>query len=346
MPEKRLTNLTRELAYANLTAGSRDSQAQELLGTMATRTRFAVDRTITLDINGSHQRIRLCAESAGLPPLLVVQGGPGLPVLHEVAKFQRLLNLEKDFLVSYWEQRGCGDVSSHDTESVSLQQQVADLRTVLQWLYDETKQHIIVLGISWGATIALRGVEQELDRAKAVIAVSPDLQTASSDASAHAFLQTQSVRAASRRLRRRVMKLGIPPYVDSTAFQRRATLLADLGTIERGKAFATLFREMLFGLIRTYGILGAVRALRNLNLIQRQLLPDIVSLDLFANPPRVTIPVHYVFGEHDALSPAAVVKRLPAAIPAPASTVVLLPDAGHMAHFDQPAIVRSIAANA
>lgn len=142
------------------------------------------------------------------------------------------------------------------------------------------------------------------------------------------------------------MKLGIPPYVDSTAFQRRATLLADLGTIERGKAFATLFREMLFGLIRTYGILGAVRALRNLNLIQRQLLPDIVSLDLFANPPRVTIPVHYVFGEHDALSPAAVVKRLPAAIPAPASTVVLLPDAGHMAHFDQPAIVRSIAANA
>jgi len=313
---------------------------------MAKRTRFAIDRTITLDINGAHQRIRLCAARTGLPPLLVVQGGPGLPVLHEVARFQRLLNLEKDFLVTYWEQRGCGDVSSHDTGSVSLQQQVADLRTVLQWLYDETKQGIIVLGISWGGTIALQAVDQELDRAKAVIAVSPDLQTARSDASVHAFLQAQSVRAASRRLRRRVTKLGMPPYVDSTTFQRRATLLADLGTIERGKAFATLFREMLFALVRTYGAVGALRALRNMNLIQRKLLPDVVSLDLLANPPRVTIPVHYVFGEQDALSPAAVVKRLPAAIPAPASTVVQLPDAGHMVHFDQPAIVRSIAANA
>jgi pimeloyl-ACP methyl ester carboxylesterase len=41
-----------------------------------------------------------------------------------------------------------------------------------------------------------------------------------------------------------------------------------------------------------------------------------------------------------------VVKRLPAAIAAPASTVVLLSDAGHMAHFDQPEIVRTIAVNA
>ena len=223
---------------------------------------------------------------------------------------------------------------------------MADLRAALQWLYDETKQRIIVLGISWGATIALQAVEHELDRAKAVIAISPDLQTASSDASVHAFLHTQSVRAASRRLRRRVMKLGTPPYADWTTFQRRATLLADLGTIERGKTFATLFRETLFGLIRTFGVVGAVRALRNINLVQSRLLPDIVSLDLFASPPRVTIPVHYVFGEQDALTPAAAVKRLPGAIAAPASTVVLLPDAGHMAHFDQPDIVRSIAVNA
>jgi pimeloyl-ACP methyl ester carboxylesterase len=313
---------------------------------MAKRTRLAIDRTTTLDINGSHQRLRLCAERTGLPPLLVVQGGPGLPVLHEVAKFQRLLSLEKDFLVGYWEQRGCGNVSPHDTESVSLRRQVADLRAALQWLYNETKQRIIVLGISWGATIALQAVEHELDRAKAVIAISPDLQTASSDASVHTFLHTQSGRAASRGLRRRVMKLGVPPYGDWTAFQRRATLLADLGTIERGKTFATLFRETLFGLIRTYNASGAVRALRNMNLVQARLLPDIVSLDLFANPPRVTIPVHYVFGEEDALTPAAVVKRLPAAIAAPASTVVLLPHAGHMAHFDQPDIVRSIAVNA
>jgi hypothetical protein len=58
---------------------------------MGTRTRLAIDKTVTLDINGSTQRIRLCAERAGLPPFLIVQAGPGWPVLNEVAKF-RVLN--------------------------------------------------------------------------------------------------------------------------------------------------------------------------------------------------------------------------------------------------------------
>lgn len=125
--------------------------------------------------------------------------------------------------------------------------------------------------------------------------------------------------------------------------QRRARLLIDLGTIERGKTFAALFREMVFGLFRTYGPVGAIRALRNMNVIQRRLLPEIASLDLFANPPRVPVPVHYVFGGRDALNPRAIVDRLPAVIAAPGTTVTVVPEGGHMVHFDRPDIVRSIA---
>jgi len=128
--------------------------------------------------------------------------------------------------------------------------------------------------------------------------------------------------------------------------QRRARLLADLGTIERNRNFSGLLRELLFGLIRTYGVAGAVRALRNMNTVQRTLLPEIAALDLLAHPPRVMVPVHYVFGEQDALTSIAAVTELPADIAAPNSTVVRVPDAGHMVHFDQPHIVRSIVGRA
>src|SRR5215467_746527 len=104
---------------------------------MQTRTSLAVDRTVELEINGSQQRIRLCAAHAGAPPLLVVQAGPGFPLFHEVKKFQRLLNFETDFLVAYWEQRGCGNASRADAASTSEAQQIEDLRSVLQWLYRE-----------------------------------------------------------------------------------------------------------------------------------------------------------------------------------------------------------------
>jgi pimeloyl-ACP methyl ester carboxylesterase len=287
----------------------------------------------------------MCGERATLPPLLIVQAGPGLPVLHEARKFRRLLNLERDFLVTYWDQRGCGSARRKDATTVSLRQQVDDVRTVLRWLHAETQQRIVVLAISLGATIVLSAVERDVDCVKAVVAISADSQTAVSDAAADAFLREQTA-GAGRRLRRRVMKLAKPPYLHPAALQQRARLLADLGTIEAGKTFAALLREMLFGMIATYGAVGAVKTLRNMNLVQRTMLPELVSLDLLARPPRLAIPVHYVFGEQDALMPAALVTALPAAVGAAGSTMRLVADAGHMVHFDQPDAVRSIVVQA
>ena len=306
----------------------------------------SIDKTVELKINGSTQRVRLCAERAGLPPLLIVQAGPGFPLLHEVPKFQRRLHLERDFLVAYWEQRGCGAASSHDAEGVTFQQQVDDVRAVLLWLHEETKQPVTILGISLGGTYTLQAVQGEPDRVKSLIVISPDADTARSDAAAHAFLQERSLRSENGRLRERLAKLGAPPYTDAAAIQARARLLTDLGAIERGRSFNSLLAETLYGMIRAYGPLGTARALRNMNLIQNRLLPPLASLNLFANPPRVPVPVHYVFGEHDVLNPTAIVRELPLAIDAPRRTVALLPDAGHMAHFDQPAVVRSIAVRA
>jgi pimeloyl-ACP methyl ester carboxylesterase len=304
-------------------------------------TPLAIDRSIALDINGSSQRLRLCAARAGLPPLLVVQAGPGLPVLHEVAKFQRLLKLEEDFLVAYWDQRGCGTAAEKDANGVSWSQQIDDLRTVLTWFYGETRQPVTMLGISIGATLALRAVEHESVRVKAIVAVSPDLHSVLSDEAAAIFIQEHAGRAGSR-LSRRMAKLGRPPYVDPAAFQTRARLLADLGTIEYAKTFRGQLGETLLGMVRAYGVVGTVRTLRNMTLVQRRLLPEIVSVNLFDHPSRVAVPVHCVFGEQDALTSAAMVERVPAAISSPATTVVRVPNAGHMVHFDRPDVVGSL----
>jgi len=307
---------------------------------MAIRT-LVVDRIVSLDVNGSRQRIRLCASRAGLPPLLVVQAGPALPLLHEVPRFQRLLKLEENFLVAYWDQRGCGPAARKDAESVSWPQQIDDLRTVLTWLRAETKQPVTMLGVSIGATMALRAVEGDASGVNAIVAISPDLQTARSDEAASIFLNEQARRAGSR-LSRRVAKLKPPPYVDPASFQARTRLLADLGTIEYGKTFRTQITETLTGMLGAYGVVGTLKTLRNMTVVLRRLLPENVSLDLFDNPARVTVPVHCVFGEQDALTSAAMVERLSAAISASTCTAVRVPNAGHMAHFDRPDVVRSI----
>jgi pimeloyl-ACP methyl ester carboxylesterase len=308
-------------------------------------TRHAIDRTIDLDVNGSRQRIRLCAEQEGRPPLLIVQGGPGLPLLNEVRKYQRLLDLERDFLVGYWEQRGCGDAPARDTDGVSMLQQVSDLRTVLRWFFEHTRQPVSVLAISIGGTFALLAAEHESDHLEAIVAVSPDLQTATGDAAADAFIRTRAGQHANRATRQRAVALPTPPYTDPAAFQQRVRLLGDLGGIEHGKTFGALLREALLSIVRTYGVAGAMRTLRNMNRIQRGLMPQINSLDLLVSPPRIAVPVHFVFGDSDPLNPPALVNSLPTAIAAPATTVTVVADAGHMVHFDHPTVVRSILVN-
>ncbi|HCA26837.1 MAG TPA: hypothetical protein DEP05_04215 [Betaproteobacteria bacterium] len=178
-----------------------------------------------------------------------------------------------------------------------MQQQVDDLRAVLQWLSNETQQTVIVFGVSLGATIALRAAEHEHTNVKALVVISPDAHTADSDASARSFLREKIALANDHRLSAKLVKLGEPPYIDPAAFQRRAGLLTDLGGIERGKRFSALLRETLFSLVGAYGFFGMVKALRNMNRIQRRLLPQLVSLSLFSNPPRLAVPVHFVFGE-------------------------------------------------
>jgi pimeloyl-ACP methyl ester carboxylesterase len=99
-------------------------------------------------------------------------------------------------------------------------------------------------------------------------------------------------------------------------------------------------------MVRTYGLAGTITALRNMNIIQRRVLPDVASLDLIGDPPRLSVAVHFVFGERDAMTAAVKSSELPGAIGGPGTTAVRVPDAGHMVHFDQPAVVRSITENA
>lgn len=304
-------------------------------------TTSAIDKIITLEINGSNQQVRMCARSIGLPPILIVQAGPGFPLLNEVNKFQQRLNLETDFTVIYWDQRGCGIASRQDAISVSMQQQIDDLRAVLKWVNDETRQAVTLFGISLGATISLQAAELEHDNVRAVIAISTDAHIADSDEFALLFLR-QSEIAGNERISAQLMKLGAPPYIDSASFQLRARMLADLGGIERGRRFGSLLRETLASVVKTYGFLGAIQVMRNMNFVQRNLLPQLASLNLLSNPPRLAVPVYYVFGEQDPLVPSGIVRELPKAISAPKTTVRLVSDAGHMVHFDQPAVVRSI----
>jgi pimeloyl-ACP methyl ester carboxylesterase len=306
---------------------------------------YELDTAVALDVNGTRQRVRLCGARAGSPPVLIVQAGPGFPLLNEIARFQQGLQLEQDFSVAYWDQRGCGRVPVRDAQSVSLETQVTDLLTVIRWVATTTRQPVVLLAISLGATIALQAAARDSTDIGALVLVSLDADISASDTAVFHLLQEVASQGRNPKMARRVSRLGPPPYATPAQFQLRMRLLTDLGGIERGRGFAGLMWSSLASLIRTYGWIGAMAALRNMNTIQRRVLLAMPAVNLFRDWPRPAAAVHYVFGERDPLVPRSLVQQI-SNLAGPADTVLTVPGAGHMVHFDEPAVVRSVVARA
>lgn len=298
-----------------------------------------LDETLVVNVQGTQQKVRLRASRRGLPPLLVVQAGPGFPVLNEVSRFQKCLRLEEDFTVAYWEQRGCGTAPRSVAQSVTMKTQQDDLEGVIRWLSEKTGQQVVVFGISLGATLALKAALREKQRIKAVIAISPDTDLGLSDAAAYDFILGKCSESGGRKLLSGFRRLGRPPYADPARFQLRARLMSDLGGIEHGKSFARIMRRMLGSVLAAYGPLGAFTALRNMNTVQARLLPELVGLNLFTAWPQSGVPIRFFFGEADIMAPASLVAKVSEHL-GPEDRLITLPRAGHMVHFDQPQAVR------
>lgn len=68
----------------------------------------SINQLESINLGGSKQWIRIRGKDASNPILLLIQQGPGLPMLNEAADADKLWHLEDDFVVVYWDQRACG----------------------------------------------------------------------------------------------------------------------------------------------------------------------------------------------------------------------------------------------
>src|SRR2546430_17655864 len=67
-----------------------------------------IDTLEGVQLGGITQWIRVRGADASNPVLLLMQQGPGLPIINDARRLEHLLGLEKAFTVIYWDQRGTG----------------------------------------------------------------------------------------------------------------------------------------------------------------------------------------------------------------------------------------------
>jgi proline iminopeptidase len=314
--------------------------------TFTLREQMAIDSLEEIQAGDSTQWIRVRGADASNPVLLLIQQGPGLPMINEARRFGRLLGLEQAFTVVYWDQRGCGRSlrRSKGRAGISLERMVGDTVSLLDFLRNRFGGKTYVAGFSFGATLAASAAAQRPDLVATLIAVGMDIDGAAAGNGAYDFALAAARQRGNRRATRQLEAIGAPPHLEPKQFATRVRWATNFGGVTTGETYATLARGLLASLVRSpdYSPADVLRTVRGITATQAALLPELASMDLARTLPRLEVPVVMVQGRHDQVAPGAAAQRYASTLQAPSKQLVWFENSAHTPHQEEPAKFRDL----
>lgn len=297
-------------------------------------------------LGGIDQWIRIRGENANNPILLLIQQGPGLPILNEAKDMARQWRLEEEFVVVYWDQRACGKSFSGTipAESVTIEQMVADTSELIQALTERfNTPDIYVAGFSMGGSIAALAALQHPALFRAVICVGLDVRFDEAERIAYEFVLEQAEKRGNTGAIRELRRIGPPPHLDSGRFGIRVKWLTNFGGVNRRETYMGLTLKTLRQMVTSgdYTPGDIIGTLRGITFTQDALLPDLAGFDLFERAPELDVPVFILQGRHDYAAPPEITKAYFEALKAPkGKQMIWFEESAHMPQHEEPAKFR------
>lgn len=290
-------------------------------------------------LGDSTQWIRVRGEDLSNPVLLLIQQGPGLPIINEVRRFEALLGLEKCFTVIYWDQRGCGRSlrGQKGQRALTMQLMVDDTVTLLELLRDRFNSTPYVLGFSMGATIGAFACARRPDLAKVLVAVGADVDGAAAAHSAYDFALSTARLHGIKRAVRQLEKIGAPPHLHVRQFATRVRWASNFRGVTTNQSYGDVVRGLIASLLRSpdYSLGDVVRTIRGITTTQAELLPEINELYLERSLPQLDVPIVMVQGRLDMVAPGDAAQHFFDSLESPSKQLVWFERSAHTPQFDE-----------
>lgn len=295
-----------------------------------------IDTLERFEFGGATQWALVRGQSVTSPVLLLIQAGPGFPMIHEASAIERQLHLESMFRVVYWDQRGTGkSFDAGATETMTLELLVEDVRQMVRALCERLHvSEVDIVGFSIGASLALLACHDHKLPVRSLICVGPDVNTLEAERHAYAFALAEAERRGHKKALRALHKIGSPPHADSKRFMVRLRWVSNFGGIHTRKTFFSMVRENIGQLWSSphYSLREMIRAIRGMTTTQERMLPALLGFDLLAHPLRVGVPTAVFQGQLYAGGP-----NLSAMLAdAIGAELVWFENSAHMPHQEEP----------
>jgi proline iminopeptidase len=303
-----------------------------------------IDSLESFDIDGVAQWALLRGNLNARRVLLIVQQGPGFPLIHEARALERRLRLEASMVVTYWDQRGTGKSWGADPSTISLARLVADVRAMVDALCARLQvDSVDILGFSIGGTLATMAAAQDPARIGHVVVVGIDVDWGESERYAYAFACNEASRRGDRRAQRQLQITGAPPHDTSKRFLTRVRWVTAYGGIHRNRGFFGLLWDNVRRLLVSphYSLREVAQALRAIERTQERMLAPVNHFDLRATVSHIHVRIAFFQGRHDIATPPTVVARYFDSLDASAGkSFVWFEGSAHMPQYEEPSLFR------
>jgi pimeloyl-ACP methyl ester carboxylesterase len=190
---------------------------------------MAIDALEAVQLGGITQWFRIRGADASNPVLLLMQQGPGLPMINEASRLEHLLGLERAFTVVYWDQRGTGLSLRQGSNGadISVARMVADTVSMLELLHGRFGGKTFVAGFSFGGTFAAYAAVQRPDLVAALVAAGMDIDFPAAENNTYDFALSAARQRGNRRAIRQLETIGPPPHLNAKQFTTRVRWAAN-----------------------------------------------------------------------------------------------------------------------
>lgn len=308
----------------------------------------SISRLERIRLGGIEQWIRIQGKDMSNPVLLLIQQGPGLPMVNEAADDHKLWHLEEDFVVVYWDQRACGK-SFHSTispESMTLDQLIADTHELILALTQRFQvARLYLTGFSFGGTLATLVAAHYPELIRALVCINLDVKWDVAEQVAYDFALEQATRRGHQQALRELRRIGPPPHLDSKTFGTRVKWVSTFGGVNRRATYRQIFLRIMGQLVRSrdYTLLDIVRTLRGMSFVQDQLLSKLPTFDLFELLPQLEVPVFLLQGRHDVVAPPSSAERYYQQLQAPnGKQFIWFEESAHELQYEEPGKFREV----
>jgi len=288
-----------------------------------------------IKLGGMDQWILIRGKNVRNPILLWLHGGPGAAQMPIARHFNG--NLESDFLVVHWDQRGAGksNPKNFDERTMTVEQFISDAHELTQYLKNRFhKKKIYLLGHSWGTLFGIKLVYQYPEDYYAYIGVSQVVNGHAANKIAHRWLTDKIQKKGKTKDVKRLEKLGPPPFTDHEKYVRFAKMVDSYGG-GMDVGFAKLLRIALRA--PEYNLSDYLAWFRGANRGSGPMWDSTSYFDAFQEIPDLQVPVYFFSGVNDYNTPLELVEKYYETLHAPKGKhLVIFKKSAHTPFMKEP----------